>query len=78
MPLDSRAHEVEFSDGQTKILTANVTAENSLAKVDHEGNRFLFVEEMEDHRKTSNAIPKSQGTIATSRGIERKKRTTRG
>ena len=43
--LDSWACEVEFSDGQTKILTANIVAENSLAEVDPEGNGFLFVED---------------------------------
>ena len=34
--------------------------------------------EIEDHRKTSDAIPKSQGTFETSGGIERKKRTAQG
>ena len=38
--LDSWAREVEFSDGQTEILTANVIAENLLAEVDPENNGF--------------------------------------
>merc|ERR1739836_37296 len=69
---------LEFSDGQTKILAANVVAENLLAEVDPEGNRFLFMEEIEDHRKTPDAIPKSQGTFKTTSGVKRKRRTTRG
>ena len=76
--LDSRACEVEFSDGQTKIPTANIVAENLSAEVDAEGDRFLFMEEIEDHQKTSDAIPRSQGTFETPRGIERKKRTAQG
>ena len=78
VPLDSRAHEVGFSDGQTEILTADIIAENSPAEVDPEGDRFSFMEEIEDHRKTPDAIPKSQGTFETSSGVERKRRTTRG
>ena len=78
MSLDGRACEVEFSDGQTEVPTADVMAENLLAKADPEGNRFLFMEEIEDHRKTVDATPKHQGTFPTSRGIKRKKRTTCG
>ena len=76
--LDSRAYKVEFADGQTEILTANIIAENILAEVDAEGNRFLFMDEIEDHRQLDDAIPKEKGTFVTPRGIKRKKRTTRG
>ena len=57
MSLDNRACEVEFSDGQTEVLTATIIAENLLAEVDDEVNGFLFIEEIEDHQKTSDAIP---------------------
>ena len=56
---------MEFSDGQTKIPTANIIAENLLAEVDPEGDEFLFVEEIEDHQMTLDAVPKSQGTFET-------------
>ena len=65
-------------DGQTEIPTANITAENLSAEVDPEGDGFLFVNEIEDHWKSPDATPQSQGTFETSRGIERKKRTARG
>ena len=54
--LDNRVCKVEFVDGEVEILTANVIAENLLAQVDAEGNRFLFLEEIEDHRKSSDAV----------------------
>ena len=60
--LDSRAREIEFSDSQTKIPAADITAENLLAEVDTEGSRFLFMEEIEDHRRMANAIPRGEGT----------------
>jgi hypothetical protein len=40
--LDSRQYEVEFLDGETEILTANIIAENLLAQVDEEGCTMLF------------------------------------
>ena len=52
--LDGCAHEIEFADGQTEILAANVVAGNLLAGMDAEGNRFVFMDEIE---KTADAIP---------------------
>jgi hypothetical protein len=37
--LGSRQYEVEFMDGESEILTANIIAENLLAQVDEEGHR---------------------------------------
>ena len=42
--LDGQACEVEFSDGQVEISTANIVAENLLAEVDAKGDGFLFME----------------------------------
>ena len=76
--LDHRQYEVEFLDGRTEVLTANIIAENLLAQVDNEGHRHLMIDEIEDHRVLEDAIPKSQGTYRTASGITKKKRTTRG
>eukprot|EP00980_Cylindrotheca_fusiformis_P025867 scaffold14744_cov71-Cylindrotheca_fusiformis.AAC.1 len=37
-----------------------------------------MLDEICDHRRTKDAIPKEQGTFLTPRGLTRKKRTTRG
>jgi hypothetical protein len=76
--LDDRKYEVEFIDGQIEILTANVIAENLLAQVDDEGHRYLLIDEIESHRTTDDAIPRSSGTYHTRSGIKRRKRTTKG
>ena len=76
--LDSLKYEVEFIDGQIEVLTANLIAENLLAQVDDEGHRYILIDEIEDHRTTSEALPKSSGTYHTRAGIERRKRTTKG
>ena len=76
--LDSRQYEVEFDDGTTEVMTANIIAENLLAQVDEEGRRQQMLEEIIDHRVLPDAIPKSKGTFVTKRGLKRKVRTTKG
>jgi hypothetical protein len=63
--LDSPQYEVEFLDGETEILTANIIAENLLAQVD-------------DHSVLDDAIPANDGYYTTTSGMKRKKRTTWG
>ena len=76
--LDSRQYEVEYSEGTVEVLAANIIAENLLAQVDDQGHRHLMIDEIEDHRKGSDAVPKEKGTITTSSGLKRKKKTTKG
>ena len=76
--LDTRKYHVEFADGTSEIISANVIAENVMANVDEEGHRQMLIDSIIDHRTTSDAIPKSQGTYTTLNGLKRKKRTTRG
>jgi hypothetical protein len=49
--LDTRTYEVEFADGQKTELAANVIAENMLAQCDSEGNQYLLLAGIVDHRK---------------------------
>ena len=56
--LDTRAYEVEFSDGTTKVLTAKIIADNLLAQVDEEGHCQMLLDEIIDHRQDVNAIGK--------------------
>ena len=67
--LDSRQYEVEYTDGTTEVLAANIIAENLLAQVDDQGDRHLMIDEIEDHRKNSDAVPKGKGTILTPSGM---------
>jgi hypothetical protein len=76
--LDSRKYEVEFVDGYSEELTANIIAENLIAQVDDEGCRQMMMSEIIDHRVLPDAIPRSKGTYKNSYGVTRKKFTTRG
>ena len=63
--LDSRWYKLEYLDGTTEVITANIIVENLLAQVDDQGHCRLMIDEIEDHRKNSDAISKEKGTILT-------------
>ena len=76
--LDSRQYEIEYLDGTTEVLTANIIAKNLLAQVDNQGHRHLMIDKIEDHQKNSDAVPKEKGTTITPSGLQRKRKTTKG
>ena len=49
--LDSSVYEVQFSDGTTDEVAANVIAECMLSQVDSEGHHFQILKEISDHKK---------------------------
>ena len=57
--LDTRTYDVEFADGQTTELAANVIDENMFAQCDSEGNQYLLLAGIVDHRKDSSAVEKN-------------------
>ena len=71
--LDSRIYEVEYSDGSLEAFTANIIAENILSQVDEQGHRQLMMDEIMDHRKTSDAMKKDDSSY-----IPHKTKTTKG
>lgn len=75
--LDTRTYEVEFADGQTAELTANVIAQNMFAQCDSEGNQYLLLAGILDHRKDSSAIERPD--MYVTRGSNRHlRKTTKG
>ena len=76
--LGSREFEVEYLDGTTEYLTANIIAENILSQVDAKGHRQLLIDEIIDHRTNNDAIPKERGHYQTNNGTYRMKQTTKG
>ena len=76
--MDSRRYDVEFVDGYSETLSANILAENSIAQVDQEGHRQRMLKEISDHRCNDRAIKIEDGTFTISRGLKQKRRTTAG
>jgi hypothetical protein len=66
---DTREYEVEFTDVTHERCQANIIAENMFAQVDNEGNLYLLLQEITDHKKDKSAIPISEGTIQNSSGM---------
>jgi hypothetical protein len=56
LDVDTRTHEVEFPDGQMAELAANVIAQNMYIMCDIEGNQYLLLQGIVDHRKEESAI----------------------
>ena len=56
--LDTRAYKVEFSDGTTEVLTTYSIVENLSGKINDQGHRQIFLDNIIDHRQDVNAIEK--------------------
>src|SRR6056300_696374 len=76
--VDSRKYKVEFDDGTTEILSANLLAENILDQVDEHGHRHRLMEEIGGHRKTEEALKEVDSWYMTESGTKRRKKTTKG
>ena len=57
--LDSHSYVVEFADGQQAEYSANVIAGSMLFQCDLDRNQFLLLDSITDHRKTADAVEKS-------------------
>jgi hypothetical protein len=72
---DTRKYKIKFTDGTHEKYQANVI-ENMLAQVDTEGNQFLLLQEITDHKRYNSAIPMSEGMIHGANGQPKPKITT--
>ena len=70
--LDTWAYEVEFADGTTEVITANIIADNILAQFDEEGHRQMIIYEIIDHRKDVYAMVKEDEFTKTPNGMKQK------
>ena len=76
--LDTSQYSVEFSSGMVKEYAANTIAENMIAQCDSEGRQYSIFNGIVDHKKTDEAINKSDATFQTHTGQSRKRITTKG
>ena len=76
--VDTREYKIEFTDGSVDKYTSNVIAENMFAQVGDEGDQYLLMNKITDHRKDNTAIPIYDGMTRSHNGDELPKITTRG
>jgi hypothetical protein len=75
--LDTRMYTVKFPDGKEVEYAASIVAENMLSMCDEEGNQYLLINHIVDHKKEVNVVPKKD-TIIWIRGHTYPRKTTKG
>jgi hypothetical protein len=70
-------YTVKFPDGKEAKYAANIIAENMLSLCDQEGNQYLLLNHINDHKKEVNAVPKDN-TFVWICGRKYPKKTTKG
>jgi hypothetical protein len=76
--LDSRTYTVEFADGDELEYAANIIAESMWAQSDLDGNQYLLLDSIVDHKKDKDAVEKKDRFIVSRRGTKSIKKSTRG
>ena len=76
--LDTREYDVEFTDGHSESLSANLIAQHLYSQIDEEGNRHILLEDITDHRRGESAVDKGDAFITMSNGVKRRRETTQG
>jgi hypothetical protein len=54
--LDTREYTVTFDDGDVTNLTANLIAESMYAQCDPDGNQYVLLDSLQDHRRLDTAL----------------------
>ena len=75
---DKSLYEVEYPDGTTEQLAANIIDENMMSQVDYERHHYQVLTEVTDHKNDDSAISKVDGFIKSSSGNLHRKSTTCG
>jgi hypothetical protein len=75
---DTRVFEVEYADGHTATMSANVISQCVFEQVDQGGNFLLLFEDVIDHRSTKDAIKQADAFIHAPNGRRRRRQTTKG
>ena len=76
--LDTREYTVEFMDGHTESLSANIVAQHLFSQIDEEGNRHVLLDDIVDHRRSDSAVSKEDAFVTMSNGVKRRRQTTQG
>ena len=67
-----------FDDGDVTELTANLIAESMYAQCDPNGNQYVLLDSLQDHRRLDTALRLSDQTVVHNDGRTYKKRNTTG
>ena len=75
---DTRMYQVEHYDRTFQELQGNVICENMISEVDDKGRHYLLINEIENHQRLGNTVPKYERFIHSKNGNKHRKLTTQG
>jgi len=67
-PTPNSIYEVQFGDGTTEEISANVIAESMITGCDAEGYQYSLLNEISDHRKDGDALNVADGFHVSKNG----------
>jgi hypothetical protein len=76
--LDTRTYFVEFPDGTETEFAANIIAESMYAQSDLDGNQYLLLSEIIDHKSDGNALHIDDSHFTTATGRTKITQPTKG
>jgi hypothetical protein len=76
--LDTRKYVVQFSDGDEMELNANMIAEAIYAQCGPDGNQYVLLEALVDHRRNDKAVNLSDQKTVTADGKSYQQKSTAG
>jgi hypothetical protein len=76
--LDTRVYNVEFDDGDVTELTANMIAQAMYSQCDHEGNQYMLLKGLIDHRKKPDILTIAEQHVQRENGRVYRRKTTIG
>ena len=75
--LDTRSYQVRFPDGQEAEFAANIIAENMYSQCDLDGNQYLLMDAIIDHKVDSTAVKDADRYVIVN-GRQYPRKTTSG
>jgi hypothetical protein len=76
--LDTCTYFVEFPDGTETKYTANIITESMYAQADIDGNQYLLLSKIINHKSDGNAVHIDNSHFTTATGRKKTMRTTKG
>ena len=70
--LDTRMYQIECTDGDKSLLSANLISENMFEQIDEEGNRHVLMDKITDHRFDEATVKRQDAFVTTSSGTKRR------
>ena len=76
--VDTRLYQIEYADGHTVPVAANVIVENLFNQVNDDGYEIMTLESIIGHRTDGSEVKEKDAYVVSANGVKRRKETTMG